>query len=287
MAWRRYTDSLCLDARIRVSSGNGGLLNDFMLIDNHNLVDETDKSYDGVWIPKTEDGDKTAEVTLAEKSPVCTVALYDHPSEEHNILNAVICFDDGTQVETGPLDPGGAATVIEVAREAVSSFKVTLTETQGEDAGLSEIEAFARQPEADGRFIKLMDEEGNFLYDYRITEDGTAELSLYIHGSLPALTAGDYHIGITGQEGTAVIENGVIRVTCPPGETFTLTVACDSAGVSDSIFIRNPGMMERLWTDFWQKAEAALFSRYSRGDQNKLLICSIPEKISYVLRHMA
>ena len=198
----------------------------------------------------------------------------------------MICFDDGTKVETGPLDPGGAATVVAVEKNAVSSFAVKLLQTQGEEAGLSEIEAFAKTPEADGRFIKLMDGEGNFLYDYRIAESGTAELSLYIHGSLPVLTEADYHIGITGQKGSAELKDGLIRVNCPQGEAFVLTVSCDSAGVSDSIYVRNPGAVERRWTNFWQKAEEAVYIRYSRADQKNLLVFSIPEKIAYVIKHL-
>ena len=286
VAWRRYTDSLCLDAQVTVSSGNGSLLHDFMLIENNNLTDEEHKPYDGVWIPDGQDAEKSAVVTLAQTGPVSEIVLYDHPSEEHNVLNALISFDDGTTVQTGPLDPGGAATVITVEKENVSSFAVELVQIQGEAVGLSEIEAFDGELQSDGRFIKLMDGEGNFLYDYRIDANGTAELSVYTHGSLPELTTENYHVSITGEKGTAVLEDGVIRVNCPREESFVLTVTCDSAGISDSIYIHNPRMLKRRWADFWQKAEAAVFNRYSTADQKKMLIYSVPEKISYVIRHL-
>jgi len=286
VAWRRYTDSLCLDAQIAITSGNGSLLNDFMLIENKNLVDTDHKPYDGVWIPDGQDTEKRVDVTLKQTGPLAALVLYDHPSEEHNVLNAVVTFDDGTQLETGPLNPEGAATQIAVDKENVSSFTVKLTQVQGEEAGLSEIEAFSKYPEPDGRYIKLMDREENFLYDYRTAPDGTGELMLYTHGCLPALTEEDYHIGITGGEGTAVLDDGVIYLSCPSGEEFVLNITCDAAGVSDSIYVRNPGIWKRSWDDFWQKAEEAVFVRYSREDQKKLQIISIPKKIAYVLRHL-
>ena len=286
VAWRRYTDSLCLDAQITTTSGNSQLLNDFMLMENHDLVDEHHAPYDGVWIPETEDAEKTVRVTLAQTGAVHSVVLYDHPSEEHNVLNAKICFDDGTWVETGPLNTGGAATAITVDRTTVSSFDVVLTDWQGTEAGLSEIEAFAQKPMPDGCFIKLTDEDGNFLYDYLMPENGTAELSIYTHGDLPTLAETDYTLEISGEQGTAALENGVISVTCPEGDQFVLTVTCRETGVSDSIWVRNPGTLERNRNRFWQSVEESLFIRYSRKDQARLLIFSIPEKIAYILKHM-
>lgn len=286
VAWRRYTDSLCLDAQIEVTSGNGRLLNDFMLIENHDLMDKDRMPYDGVWIPEAQDSEKTAVAVLSEEGSVHSVVLYDHPSEEHNVLNALLCFDDGTQMETGPLDPGGAATVIVVDKENVSSFSIVLKDVQGENAGLSEVEAFAHKPGRNGRFIKLMDQHENFLYDYLMPRNGQAELSVYVHGDLPEVTAADYLVEISGEQGTAVLENGKISVTCPDGEDFVLTVTCLETDVSDSIYIRNPGRLERRWETFWQKAEAAVFIRYSMAEQKRLLVCSIPEKIAYVIKHL-
>lgn len=286
VTWQRYTDSLCLSAEIEASSGQPGLLNDFMLIENHDLRDESRLPYDGVWIPEDSDSEKTVTVTFAAQSDVFSVVLYDHPSEEHNILNAVITFEDGTKVETGPLDPYGAATSIRVNKEQISAFSVAIAESEGELAGLSEIEAFAEEPRPDGRFIKLMDENGDFLYDYWTEKDGTALLSLHLHGDLPALTAENYWIGTDSELASAVLEDGVIRVNCPVGEAFVLNVTCDGAGVSDSIHIRNPGRVERMWVGLWQKAEEEVYTRYSRADQKNLLIFTIPEKISYVIRQI-
>ena len=286
VAWQRHTDSMVLHSDVVVSSGNGGLLNDFMLIENHNLVDENHKPYDGVWIPETGDEEKTVTVTLPQMGDVSSVVLYDHPSEDNNVLDAIITFDDGTMVHTGPLDPHGAATSVVVNQKNVTAFAVTLKETEGEFAGLSEIEAFAKRPDRDGRFLKMMDREGNFLYDYRTEPDGTAEIAVHVHGELPELAQEYYSVETEGGTGTARLEDGKIHVICPAGEEMTVKITCSSADVSDSVYVRNPGRLERIWMHLWQSVEEAVFIRYSRAEQKKLLVFSIPDKISYVIRHM-
>ena len=285
VAWRRHTNSLCRESQITVTSGNGELLNDFMLIENHDLVDEHHMPYDGVWIPENEDSEKTLKVTLPQTGRVHSIVLYDHPSKEHNILNAKICFDDETCVETGPLDPNGAATVITVEQEHVSSFQVILTELQGTDAGLSEIEAFEQEPQPDGSFIKLTDEEGNFLYDYMMPENGTARLQVYVHGAMPTFSEDAYAVEIVDGQGTAAVDNGVIRVSCREGEGFVLTVTCTETGITDSAYIHNPSPLNRKWLAFWQKTEETVFTCYSGKYYKHLLIYRIPDKISYEIRH--
>lgn len=285
VAWQRHTDSLCLHADVTATSGRAEFLNDFMLIENNNLVDAEHMPYDGVWIPEPEDSDKRAVVTLMEKSDLSAIVLYDHPSEADNVLNAVITFDDGTVVETGPLDPGGAATWIPVEKEDAAEFRIALLETEGDAAGLSEVEAFAQPPKGDGEFLKLMDMEGNFAYEYRTDRDGYAEFRIYTHGDLPEVTEENYSVDTAWGKGTAVLEDGVVRVTCPAGESLVLNITCNAAGVSDSITVRNPGVVERVWTDLWQHVEEAVFSRYCKNIQGNLLIPSTLEKISYVIRH--
>lgn len=286
VAWQRYTDSLCLHAGITVSSGQGELLNDFMLIDNCSLVEEDRQPYDGVWTPEQKDAEKKAAVNLKEMSDISVIVLYDHPSEEHNVKNARIVFDNGTVLETGALDAGGAATSILADQKDVSAFTVTLLETQGELAGLSEIEAFETEPQPDGPFLKMTDREGNFLYDYMTAPDGAGEIHVYTHGDLPELTEQNYHIGTDNDSARAVLEDGVIKVSCPAGESFVLNVTCGGAGLSDSIIVRNPGKLTRVWQDLWQGMEKEVYSWYSAGTWHRLLLPSAFEKISYVLRHM-
>lgn len=286
VAWQRQTNSLVLDADITVSSGDGTLLNDFMLIENHDIVNKDHQPYDGVWIPDQDDTDRKISVVLPEPTDVASVVLYDHPSEEYNIKNARIMLENGVAVETGPLNPGGAATAVAVNGRDVKSFEIVLVETEGALAGLSEMEAFAEEPRQDICFVKLMDQDGNFLYDYQTEADGLADLSLYIYGELPALTEESYRIAVTDGTGSAVLGSGVIHTTCPKGGCFTLTVSCGEEDVSDSITIRNPGAVERWWTALWQSIEGEIYSWVCLEYSNNLLINSIPEKLGHFFRHL-
>lgn len=283
--WQRYTTSLVLHGDVAASSGRTDVLHDFMLIDNYNLVDEEHMPYDGVWIPEEADAVRTVSVTLAEKTDIASIVLYDHPSETDNVLNVLITFDDGTCVETGPLASGGSATAVTVNKKGVSSFSVSLTKTEGEQAGLSEIEAFGEEPEVDGRFVKLMDVEDNFAYDYLTPPDGMAEFTLYVHGNLPR-TLERYIVEIDGEAGTMELDGNVVRVRCPEGKTVVLKVACSEANVADSVVIRNPGALTRGWMNFWKNAEEAFYSRLSIGVSNNLVVSRFWEKVSYVIDYM-
>lgn len=287
--WQRPATSMTLQADITVSSGNAALLQDFMLVDSDDLVDSGHSPYDGVWTPEPEDTVRTATVALKEVSDVSEIVLYDHPSDLHNVRNAAIVFDDGTCVETGALDSGGAATHIPVDKKNVSGFSVSLLETEGDMSGLSEIEAFKNQYEKDGSFIKLMDMEGDFAYDYRTDSDGCVEFLLYTHGALPGLTEQDYSVETNMEKGNAEIDGAVIRVVCPAGAEMVLNVTCNSADVSDSIVVRNPGIVERIWMDFWEAVEQDFYFRFignENGVVSRLNVYRIWERVSYIIRHL-
>ena len=220
--WQRRTDSVCYDAEFQTSSADGSRLNDFMLLECHDLLDG--EPYDGAWIPEETDELRQIAVTLPEKRDIASVVLYDHPDEACNVLNARIDFGDGFSLKTGPLHPGGAETVFPVDRDDVSSFTVTILESEG-NGGLTEVEAYgpgeAWQPE----FVKLMDQTGNFVYDYWIEPDGEQLFSVYNPGNIDLKEA----VFCLNQHCSAVWQEDGILVTCPEGETCVLYVT-DEAG---------------------------------------------------------
>lgn len=280
VAWRRDTESLCLLAQIEAASGRPELLNDFMLLENTDLSDGSRMPYDGVWSPEGED--RSFTVKLAQPSQIYSIVLYDHPSEEANVLNAQISFDNGMKLETGPLDPGGAATRIRVDGEDVQSFTMTLLQTEGIGAGLTEVEAFAQPPKQDGCFLKLQDLQGNFVYDFRTAPDGRAAFEVYLHG---VQKTEEYRLYSDNEACTAAMENGRIEIYCPAGESFTLTVEDTANQLADSVYIRNPGAAARWWSDLWQSVEESVYARHSGLFHKKLLVYQTAEKLSYVIRH--
>lgn len=254
--WQRRTDSLLYDGEITTSSGNGALLVDFMLLECHDLVGGH-APYDGVWVPDGEDETPVAQVTLPEKRDISQILLYDHPSPSQNVLDALVTFDDGTQLHTGPLDSNGAATVIPVDKTGVSGFTVTLCQWEGEGAGLTEIEAYADCAQGQERFIKLVDEEENFVYDYWVDSDQPQSFGVYGWN----VTEADFTLTCQGEGCEASWEDGKVIVTCPRGKSCVLRLESEDGTISDSVCIRNPGWLTRLGVKSLRTMEERVYSR--------------------------
>lgn len=255
--WQRRTDSLCAQAEILGSSGKTEFLNDFMLIDNFDLKNQ-ENPFDNTWIPDARD--RTVTIQLAQRSDVHSIALYDHPDELENVLDAVITFDDGTVIHTGALHSTGAATIIPVGKTDVSAFTVTLESVEGEQAGLTEIEAYAAPTQGDLAFVKVMDENGDFVYDYCFSGGNTAEFSLYRYGDvgLDSCT-----VSSSNEKILAAAQEGKITVTCPAGEAGTVEITCGETGISDRIFVQNPGALKVFSIRLAQRIEN--FARFHYG----------------------
>ena len=252
--WQRSTESLCYDADIKTSSGSAALLNDFMLFDSLNLQA---KSLDGVWIPNDEDIKKEICVEFPESRYIDRIVLYDHPDPEKNVLNAVVSFEDGTIVETGPLDPGGASSEILIKKAEVSSFTVSLKTVQG-DAGITEVEAYDAPNKTDFPFIKLMDDTGNFAYDYWIDPSGEQTFSVYTSGDVPMVMDENYELVCNGEHLTAVWQDNQIVIKCPVGESGTIILSTLDGKISDTVYVRNPNVLTRVWKMFWFHTERVI-----------------------------
>lgn len=260
--WKRATDSLCRNALITASSGDVWKLNDFKLLDTEHLQDLSYPPFDGVWIPAEDDQDKTASFQLAAMENIYEVVLYDNPSEEDNVLNAMICFDDGSILETGPLDPSGAATRFYPDQKAVQGFQISILDAEGENAGLTEVEAFAAPVSDSPSFIKLMNGDDDFAYDYWTEPGGTAVFKLYSDGVIPALTPEEYSVQCDEEACLAVIEEGKIIVRCPEGKRCTVTVTWNADDLTDTVVVQNPSWFMRGELALCQKIEMFLLKDY-------------------------
>lgn len=237
--WQRRTDSLCYQAEITTTSGDGSLLQDFMLLECDDLVAER-PPYDGVWVPDEMDEAPAATVTFPEETDIDSIVLYDNPSTAHNVENAVICFDDGTRLSTGALDICGAATAIPVNKSQVTWFRVELEQREGDEAGLTEIEAYCTPAQGEDRLIKVVDGADNFIYDYWMDPSGTQTFGVYTWGEV-----GEYTATLQGEGCTVKTEAGRITVTCPQGSSCVLQVETLDGTLSDSVLLRNPGPIYR------------------------------------------
>lgn len=242
--WQRETNSLCYNAEITVSSGEGERLNDFKLLDTQLLV-KMDLADDGAWIPQADDPEKSARISFSQAQDIRLIKLYDNPNLEDNVLNARISFDDGSSIETGPLKPTGRASEIQVDKRGVKSFTVQLLSTEGERAGLTEIEAYSEIKDYGLDFIKLMNSDGDFVYDYYIDKSGHESFSLYVSGKSGGLAEGEYSLSCEGEGCEAKIEGGEIQIDCPRGKGCFVTIGTADGRLSDSVYISNPGAFMR------------------------------------------
>ena len=255
--WKRATDSICRKASLTASSGDPLCLNNFMLLDSCAVLDQNHDPFDGVWSPEENDREKAVTVRLNEPDIIREVVLYDNPDAYSNILNAEIQFSNGAVVETGPLDVFGAPSRFPIyIDDSVSSFCVRLISTEGDHPGLTEIEAFCERQESKPSFIKIMDIEGDFAYDYIIDNGGSQLFQLYSDGCIPELNSEDYEVLYDDVPGCmAEIQDGFLSVDCARGQSCTVSIRLKESGLTDVFFVQNPTNRKRFSIILSQKLE--------------------------------
>lgn len=263
--WFRDTNSLCLDADIQVQSGDGSLLNDFMLLEHDSISESSSLPVNGTWIPS--DGFKTAVITFPESRDIAYIRLYDNPSPKNNVLGCTLTFSDGSRIECGSLPSQGAAMTIPVGKTGITGFSIELTQTEGEQSGLTEIEAFAQQPDPGLRYIKLMDTQEDFMYDYYMNEGDTMTILTYCAGLTDAEIQ-SLSVQLDNDACSASIENGRIEFYCPEGSSANLTVTLEGADLSDTIRVSHPGVLARRFKSMFRLIDKALYPKYQSYLQN-------------------
>lgn len=246
--WFRPTSSLCFQADIRVSSGDGSLLNNFKLLDSADIDESGRMPYDDTWVTAPGDSDRSAELSFPAPVSLSRIRLYDDPDAFDNVLNAEIVFDNGSRIETGPLEYQGAPTDFAFGPKTVSSFTVRVLESEGEGAGITEIEAYRAAPDPGLRYIKLMNASGDFVYDYRIDRSGSEEFDLYVSGA-PELSESEYTVSCNGDGCTAKIRNGRLEVACPRGKACVVCISSADGELSDGAYFSNPSPLKDLGQD--------------------------------------
>ena len=278
--WKRSTDSLGRNALVSASSGDAEKLTDFMILDTDDLLDLGHMPCDGAWIPDEADLEKAAFVELDSPKDIYELVLYDNPSESDNILNAIVLFDNGNSFETGPLDPGGAATRLFPDVQQVQSFQITVLETEGACAGITELEAFTKHTAQAPTFIKIMDSNGDFVYDYQTDRDGKAVFLLYSDGVVPTLDNVSYEISWEGNHCSVNIEEGELVVRLAEEEMCKMTVKLNANDLSDTIIVRSPSNSER----FRQTCQQ-LIERFYEKNHYLLFTEKMIENIQYVIKY--
>lgn len=272
--WKRRTDSICYTCNVKVTSGNKEFLNDFMLYESRDVSNHEYNPYDGVWTP--DDIQKEAAFSFDNAKYIDKIVLYDNPSIEDNVLEATIVFDDGTKIKTGMLNKKGIATEIPVNKDNVSAFTIKIEKTEGENAGLTEVEAFENEEFYEGSFITFMDKDENFAYDYIIEKDGSQVFEIYSYGRVPDITKENYDLTCDNKNCTAEWVDTLIRITCPIGEKCTVTLLSKDGELSSAFNVRNPSSFVRFYMIYGQKLESTL---YQKSVQDRFSLVRLWERV--------
>ena len=246
--FERRTDSLLYRAVFSDGTGTQTSWNDFKLKDSEDFSALINT---GVrFAPEI-------TVTLPEPLTMDQLWLYDAPSPEDNILGGFLVFDDGTRLEFGPLNPGGDPTKLSFPARTVRSFTLHLTQTEGANPGLTEIEAYHGDPagSAQPQLLMAADENGDFAYDYRTDRSGRACFSLYAYpaGSLAGWQ--DVTVTAEGPGSACILENGLLQISCPLGRSVTVTIA-HSDQVRTTFTVSNPTLLTRWLQNLAQYLDA-------------------------------
>lgn len=266
--WQRRTDSLLYTASFSSEAkGQTELLNDFKLADSQDVAERSHRPFDSTWTAKKGD---VLKVKLDKPSVVSSIVLYDNPSPENNILQARVTLDSGEERLTGPLDAKGGACEVRFPEPVkVYDFTVEILGTEGEEAGLCELEAYSDSGMQEvPAYIKLTDTGGNFLYTYTPGEKSDIRLKLY--GStleLKTLMAQpEDNFTVTAEGKPLKCEGDEFLLSCPDRKTTVRAQLNSDPSVYDEIAVKPYSVLRAAWVPCLRPLDSMVcaFSTYTR-----------------------
>ena len=110
--WRRPTESLLYNAKIKTSSGEGRFLNDFKCFDCSDIANDF-RNYDAsIWITDEGDSEKRIDIELRDSEVLSEIHFFENPAECCRMENVQIIFDNGKVINSGELQHDGSRTAI-------------------------------------------------------------------------------------------------------------------------------------------------------------------------------
>lgn len=278
--WKRRTDSVLYDAKITATSGDAAHLINFKLTDSRNIRDESRLPLDGVWKADSDDENKMILIQLPVQRSISSLAIYENPSDEGHIMNAVISFGR-IQYNTGELKPNGAATVFEFPPVKTSVIGIKIKSCVGV-CSLAAIEAFETAEDSSLKFIKLVNSDDDFCYDYITNRSGKESFGIYTY---PERADCEFDISSDNECLQFNVQNGMINIFCPEDEEGILTVRSrQNPDVYDEIHIRNPNSREREIIRVKQKYEQTVFSLPMQWDYYRGLVRRLAVYLPFMYR---
>lgn len=161
--FERRTDSLLYQAKITVSSGNGGYINDFMAVNLDDVMKRKLSYRDYLWIPEKGDGEKCIRAEFPKPVFINKIVCYQNIEKRHRIKRAQISFGGG-HTEEWNMEEGSAVRMVKCFPDIkTDSLEFKILKSDGRRAGVGELEVCFDKGKPVCDFIKIMDRE-NFIY---------------------------------------------------------------------------------------------------------------------------
>ncbi len=246
--WQRPTDSLLYHAKISPSSGEVLCLTDFKRYDTDDITgkDTLDNNI-GLWVPDEKDEKKTISFMFDRPQTIDRLVFCENDSLSDHILSGTLSFSDGTIIETGEFRENGAPSIVETGHlTGITEFSFTIGESRGGRAGLTEIEAYCDDADADREngltdrtaFLKLTDRDGNYIYDYLYERGEELSFNLEYFSHPCAKMPEAFDVFLDGEKIKASCNKDEIKIE-NDFKPHTLTVsATDDGSLSDTVFLR-------------------------------------------------
>ena len=108
------------------------------------VIDGYPHDYTKEWATVGQGAGAWLKLTWSSNYVVNKVVLYDRPNLNDQILSATLTFNDGSTVQVGPLDNGGAAVEVDFAAKTISQMTMTVNTVSGttQNVGLAEIQVY-------------------------------------------------------------------------------------------------------------------------------------------------
>lgn len=251
--WWRPTDNILLTAEVYSGVGNAEALHDFMLVDSAHIDWTAPKPFQHGWfVEQGKNNECVFRFRQAER--VREIRLYDHPSPDNQIQELSLVLSNGKEIIVRDLPATGEPLSVRTETDdLLDGFTLRVKRFCGDNAGLAEVEAYSEYPVFPSLVVKMMDADGNFLYDYKTTEGGCFDVALY---STRPLEVGSVELCLYDASSESIRltsrGNNAYQLLVPRGESCILKVVDKTTRqVLDAARIHNPGRFLR-WTQVWQ-----------------------------------
>lgn len=264
--WKRRTDSLLYNAEISASSGDASHLTEFKLAHSNDINNKEKLPNDNAWVADVTDEKKMLIFKLPSKKKISSIYMYENPSDNSHIINAVITLGEKT-INTGELKENGGATIFEFASTETDMIVIKIENYVGL-CSLLKVEAFENAESTTTQIIKLCNNNDDFCYDYIMNSTGREIFDVY---SYPR--DHDFEFKVYSDNNAITVEknNGKVCIFCPPEEEGIIRIEdkCNSS-VYDEIRISNPNENVRKRLKLKQRYEQMILSpkmqwEYYRG----------------------